>query len=76
MSLVVDSSVALTWCFEGEHTPATIALLDRVAEAGAMAQTLWPLEVLNGLIMVERRGRKKSGKSHGVRNSAPDSHPQ
>jgi predicted nucleic acid-binding protein len=64
MSLVVDSSVALTWCFEGEHTPATIALLDRVSEAVAMAQTLWPLEVLNGLIMAERRGRLNAMQRH------------
>lgn len=57
MSLVLDSSVALTWCFEDEHTPATLALLDQIAETGAMAPALWPLEILNGLAMAERRGR-------------------
>lgn len=57
MSLVVDSSMALTWCFEDERTPAAEALLDQVAENGAVAPTLWPLEVLNGLAMAERRGR-------------------
>jgi hypothetical protein len=36
MSLVVDSSVALSWCFEDERTPATKALLERVGEAGAV----------------------------------------
>lgn len=57
MSFVLDSSVALSWCFEDERTPATAALLDRVAEHGAVAPALWPLEVLNGLAMAERRKR-------------------
>lgn len=57
MSFVLDSSVALTWCFEDERTAATDALLDRVTDAGAVAPSLWPLEVLNGLAMAERRGR-------------------
>ena len=57
MSLVVDSSVALTWCFEDERTAATTTLLHRIADAGALAPALWPLEVLNGLAMAERRKR-------------------
>ena len=57
MSFVLDNSVALTWCFEDERTPATTALLEQVAESGALAPTLWPLEALNGLLVAERRGR-------------------
>ena len=57
MSFVLDSSVALSWCFEDEHTPARLALLERVTQAGALAPQLWPLEVLNGLMMAERRNR-------------------
>ena len=57
MSFVVDSSVALSWCFEDEQTPATQALLERIAETGALAPRHWPLEVLNGLMMGERRKR-------------------
>jgi hypothetical protein len=57
MSLVLDSSVALTWCFEDEHTSATLDLLDQIVETGAMAPSLWPLEILNGLAMAERCGR-------------------
>ena len=34
-----------------------MALLDRVAEEGAVAPQLWPYEVLNGLFMAERRRR-------------------
>jgi predicted nucleic acid-binding protein len=32
-------------------------LLERVAEAGALAPRLWPLEAKNGLLVAERRGR-------------------
>lgn len=57
MSFVVDNSVALAWCFEDEHTQPLMDLLDRVAETGAFAPSLWPLEALNGLLMAERRRR-------------------
>lgn len=57
MSVVVDSSVALSWCFEDERTPATLDVLDQVAQAGAVAPSLWPLEVLNALASAERRRR-------------------
>ena len=57
MSFVLDNSVALAWCFEDEQTPAIMELLDRVAETGARAPLLWPLEALNGLLVAERRRR-------------------
>jgi predicted nucleic acid-binding protein len=57
LSLVVDASVALAWCFEDEQTPEIMALLDRVAAEGATAPQLWPLEALNALLTAQRRGR-------------------
>ncbi len=57
MSFVVDNSIALAWCFEDEHIQPIMDLLDRVAETGAIAPSLWPLEALNGLLMAERRRR-------------------
>ncbi|WP_372616902.1 type II toxin-antitoxin system VapC family toxin [Falsiroseomonas sp.] len=57
MSFVIDNSVALAWCFADEQAPELMALLDRVAEAGAVAPGLWPLEAQNGLLMAERRQR-------------------
>ena len=57
MTFVLDSSVALAWCFEDERTDATDDLLRQTAASGAAAPALWPLEVLNGLAMGERRGR-------------------
>lgn len=62
MSFVLDNSVALSWCFEDEQTPALMALLDRVADEGGIAPVLWPLEAVNGLIAAERRGRLDAGK--------------
>jgi predicted nucleic acid-binding protein len=64
MTFVVDSSVALTWCFPEERTPATAALLDRVADFGAIVPSLWPLEVLNALMMGEKRKRIDFAKRH------------
>ena len=66
MTLVVDSSVALTWCFEDERTPATAALLQRVAQSGAFAPMLWPLEMLNVLATAERRQRISAVQRHHV----------
>ena len=57
MSLVLDNSVALAWCFEDKQSPAVMELLDRVAETGAVTTLLWPLEASNGLQAAERRRR-------------------
>jgi predicted nucleic acid-binding protein len=57
VSLVLDTSIALAWCFEDEQTPGKMELLDRVTEAGAVVPQLWPLEALNGLLAAQRRGR-------------------
>jgi len=64
MTLVVDSSVALTWCFGEETTPATAALLEHTTDSGAFAPSLWPLEVLNALLMAEKRKRVDAIKRH------------
>ena len=57
MSLVIDSSMTLAWYFEVEKTDASLAVLNRVVEAGAIVPVLWPLEVLSGLQAAVRRGR-------------------
>jgi predicted nucleic acid-binding protein len=57
MTFVVDSSIALTWCFEDEAIPSADALLVRLTNDGAYAPSLWPLEVLNVLVMAQRHGR-------------------
>lgn len=65
MTVVVDSSVALSWCFEDERTPETRAVLGAVGEAGALAPQHWPLEVLNGLMVAERRKRIDAARRRG-----------
>ena len=56
-AFVLDASIALAWCFADEATPATDALLDRLADEEAAAPALWRLEVANALAVAERRGR-------------------
>ncbi len=57
MSFVVDNSIAIAWCFEQEHTPAVLTILDRLRTEKAVAPQLWPLEAANVLLIAERRGR-------------------
>ncbi len=57
MSLVVDASLTLSWYFEDERTKAADAVLDAVAENGAVVPALWRLEVANGFQMAIRRNR-------------------
>jgi hypothetical protein len=40
VSLVIDSSMALAWYFEDEETAASIAVLNRVADDGAIVPAL------------------------------------
>lgn len=57
MTVIIDSSMALSWCFEDERDAEALASLQHVAESGALAPTLWPIEIANGLLMAQRRGR-------------------
>lgn len=55
---VVDASVVLTWCFPDEHS----ALAQRVAQMfqhgeSAITPSFWPHEVLNALLVGEKRKR-------------------
>jgi len=57
VSLVIDSSMTLAWYFEDEKTESSLAVLRRVADAGAIVPALWRVEVLSGLQVAVRRGR-------------------
>lgn len=57
MPLIVDASVALTWCFDDEMRPETDAVGRRILEEGAIVPTLFHLEVANILLAGERRKR-------------------
>ena len=57
MSVVIDSSITLAWLFADERTEAANAVLQSVTESGAVAPSLWRLEVANALQMAVRRKR-------------------
>jgi len=57
MSLVLDSSLCLAWCFEDERTPEVLAVFERVVEEGVVVPTLWRYEIANALLMAQRRKR-------------------
>jgi predicted nucleic acid-binding protein len=58
---VIDSSIALTWCFEDEASAETDALFERVRDEGAVVPGLWRLELGNVLLQAEKRGRISAG---------------
>jgi predicted nucleic acid-binding protein len=55
--LVLDSSITLAWFLPDERRAGADVLLDRVTTAGAIAPTLWPIEVGNAFLVAQRHGR-------------------
>lgn len=56
--IVVDASIALSWCFPDEQTPLSLEVLDRLnVGEPALVPIFWSLEILNSLLVGERRGR-------------------
>jgi predicted nucleic acid-binding protein len=55
--LVLDASVALSWCFKNEATAAGDRVLERLATEAASVPAIWHLEIANVLALSERRGR-------------------
>ncbi len=61
--LILDSSVALAWCFRDEATAASDALLEGLPQGRAIVPSLWLVEVANVLVVGERRGRLDPARS-------------
>jgi predicted nucleic acid-binding protein len=57
LNFVLDASVALAWAFEDERSRTAVAVLDELERSEAITSTIWSLEVVNGLLTAERRGR-------------------
>jgi predicted nucleic acid-binding protein len=56
--IVIDASVTLSWCFPDEQTPASLGVLDRLrAGQQALVPAFWSVEILNVLLLAERKGR-------------------
>ena len=57
MSVVIDSSITLSWYFEDEITEESDAVLSRIGDEGAVVPSLWRFEVANGLQVAAKRKR-------------------
>ena len=54
---VLDNSIIMSWCFQDEANQYADAVLDSLSEATALVPSIWPLEVINVLLVAERRMR-------------------
>ena len=54
---VVDNSVVMSWCFKDETNKYADTVLDRLTESAAVVPSIWPLEVVNVLLVAERQKR-------------------
>lgn len=62
---VVDNSVVMSWCFKDETNNYADTVLDKLTEATAIVPSIWPLEVVNVLLVAERQ--KRLSESDSVR---------
>ena len=60
---VLDTSVALAWCFEDESSSTADAILDLLVSSEAIVPAIWPVEVGNALLAGERRKRITSAET-------------
>ena len=56
-NLVVDASMAATWCFLDERTDYSNAVLKSLTAITAFAPRLWAYEIRNSVLMGLRRAR-------------------
>jgi predicted nucleic acid-binding protein len=49
----------MSWCFKSDANKYGDAVLDILAESTALVPPIWPLEVVNVLLVAERRNRLK-----------------
>jgi predicted nucleic acid-binding protein len=56
-AFVLDSSVALAWCFHDEANAYADAVAARFPEVIGTVPVIWHLEIANALLMGERRKR-------------------
>jgi predicted nucleic acid-binding protein len=54
---VLDASMTLSWAFESESTPFTVAVLKSLETVHAITPALWSFEVASVLRTAERKGR-------------------
>lgn len=54
---VIDNSVVMTWCFIDEVNAYADSILEKLSQAEAVVPSIWSLEVVNVLLVAERRNR-------------------
>lgn len=55
--LVLDASVAMTWCYPDESSDLAYRVLDALEHIRAIVPSLWAVEIANALVVGERRQR-------------------
>lgn len=60
---VLDNSVVMSWCFKDEANQYADSVLDKLSKTTAIVPSIWPLEVVNVLLVAERRKRIKEADS-------------
>lgn len=61
--IVIDTSVALQWCFEDEGGLLPALALDRLDQEQGIVPSLFFVELSNALVLAQRRGRLTEGDS-------------
>ena len=61
--LVLDCSVTLSWCFPDEVDAYAVAVREAMRQSTAYVPAVWWLEVANGILVAERRGRMTQSES-------------
>ncbi len=56
-TFVIDNSVVMSWAFQDETNLYADAILEKLSETSAVVPSIWPLEVVNVLLVAERRKR-------------------
>jgi predicted nucleic acid-binding protein len=57
IEFVLDCSVAISWCLVDEDNDYANAVLDLMPNAEAFVPEIWSLEIVNTLLVAERRNR-------------------
>lgn len=57
MRFVLDCSVAISWCMTDENDAYANAILNLILDNEAIVPSIWWLEIVNVLIVAERRQR-------------------
>lgn len=60
MTIVVDASAMLAWCFEDEEPANAADLLEEFVADGIVVPIIWTLELANILNLAVRKGRLKA----------------